>query len=92
LTWLSVLDESAETTINALHGLFQEHGAPLVLKSDNGAGFISTAMIRFLKGWRVRSLFSPPYTPEYNGTIEAGNGGLKTRTREEAALPGRAGH
>ena len=66
--------------------------APLVLKSDNGSGFISAAMRRFLDGWQVRSLFSPPYTPEYNGSIEAGNGGLKTRTREEAARQGRAGH
>ncbi len=42
--------------------------------------------------WRVRPLFSPPYTPEYNGSIEAGNGALKTRTHEEAARHGRDGH
>jgi transposase InsO family protein len=92
VAWLPVLDESAETTINALEGLFYEHGAPLVLKSDNGSGFISAAMRGFLDGWQVRPLFSPPYTPEYNGTIEAGNGALKTRTREEAARQGRASH
>lgn len=33
-----------------------------------------------LDGWEVRPLFSPPYTPEYNGATEAGNGALKTRT------------
>ena len=92
VAWLPVLDESAETTINALEGLFCEHGAPLVLKSDNGSGFISAAMRGFLDGWQVRPLFSPPYTPEYNGSIEAGNGALKTRTREEAARQGRASH
>jgi transposase InsO family protein len=91
VAWLPVLDESAETTIHVLDGLFHEHGAPLVLKSDNGSGFISAAMRGFLDGWRVRPLFSPPYTPEYNGTIEAGNGALKTRTREEAARQGRTG-
>ena len=92
LAWLPVLDESAETTIDALKWLFLEHGAPLVLKSDNGAGFISAAMRGFLDGWHVRPLFSPPYTPEYNGSIEAGNGALKTRSHEEAARQGRAGH
>ena len=36
----------------------------------------------FLARWAVRPLFSPPYTPEYNGGIEAGNHALKTRTQE----------
>ncbi len=92
LAWLPVLDETAETTIGVLQWLFLEHGAPLVLKSDNGAGFIAEAMQRFLENWQVRPLFSPPYTPEYNGSIEAGNGALKTRTHEEAARHGRTGH
>jgi transposase InsO family protein len=92
LAWLPVLDETAETTIGALQWLFLEYGPPLVLKSDNGSGFIAEAMHRFLNRWEVRPLFSPPYTPEYNGSIEAGNGALKTRTHEEAARRGRAGH
>lgn len=91
LAWLPVLDETAETTINALQSLFLEHGPPLVLKSDNGSGFIADAMRRFLDRWEVHPLFSPPYTPEYNGAIEAGNGALKTRTNEEAARQDRAG-
>ena len=45
----------------------------------------------FLDRWDVRPLFSPPYTPEYNGSIEAGNGVLKTRTHDEAARQGRDG-
>ncbi len=92
LAWLPVLDETTETTIDALQWLFLEHGPPLVLKSDNGSGFIAQTMHGFLGRWQVRSLFSPPYTPEYNGTIEAGNGALKTRTHEEAARQGRSGH
>jgi transposase InsO family protein len=92
LAWLPVRDETAETTISALQWLFLEHGPPLVLKSDNGAGFIAEAMHRFLDGWQVLPLFSPPYTPEYNGSIEAGNGALKTRTQDEAARQGRDGH
>ena len=92
LAWLPVLDETAETTIGVLQWLFLEHGPPLVLKSDNGSGFIAEAMRRFLDRWQIRPLFSPPYTPEYNGAIEAGNGALKTRTHEEAARQGRDGH
>jgi len=91
LAWLPVLDATAETTISALQWLFLEHGSPLVLKSDNGSGFIADAMRRFLARWAVRPLFSPPYTPEYNGSIEAGNGALKTRTQDEAARQGRDG-
>jgi hypothetical protein len=92
LGWQPVLDETAETTIEALHCLFLEHGPPLVLKSDNGSGFIAEAMRRFLECWGVLPLFSPPYTPEYNGAIEAGNFALKTRTQNEAARQGRNGH
>ncbi len=91
LAWLPVLDETAETTISALQWLFLEHGPPLVLKSDNGSGFIAETMRYFLDRWEVRPLFSPPHTPEYNGGIEAGNGALKTRTHEEAARQGRDG-
>ena len=76
-----------------LQWLFLEHGPPLVLKSDNGSGLPSAdAMRRFLDRWDVRPLFSPPYTPEYNGSIEAGNGVLKSRTHDEAARQGRDGH
>jgi len=92
VAWLPVLDETAETTISALQWLFLEHGPPLVLKSDNGSGFIADAIRRFLNRWDVRPLFSPPYTPQYNGSVEAGNGALKTRTHDEAARQGRTGH
>ena len=82
MAWLPVLDQSAESTIDALQWLLLEHGPPLVLKSHNGSSFIADEMRRSLDGWRVRPLFSPPYTPEYNGAIEAGNGALKTRTAD----------
>jgi hypothetical protein len=64
----------------------------LVLKSDNGAGFIWGGHAPLPGGLARAAALLAPYTPEYNGTIEAGNGGLKTRTREEAARQGRAGH
>jgi transposase InsO family protein len=66
--------------------------SPLVLKSDNGSGFISAAMHAFLDRHQVQPLFSPPWTPEYNGACEAGNGALQTYTHHQAARQGRTGH
>ncbi len=43
LTWRPTLDETAETTAVVLDGLFREHGAPLVVKFDNGSAFRASA-------------------------------------------------
>jgi len=48
LAWLPVLDQSAESTIDALQWLLPEHGPPLVLKSHNGSSFITDEMRRSL--------------------------------------------
>jgi transposase InsO family protein len=61
--------------------LFLEHGAPLVLKSDNGSGFIAEAMRDFLARSQVPPLYSPPYTPEYNGAVKAGSRARWTSAR-----------
>jgi transposase InsO family protein len=89
LLWLPVLDVTAATTIEALRILFALHGAPWVLKADNGSAFIADATKDFLFPFGVNLLFSPPHTPEYNGSIEAGIGSLKMRTERQAT---RAGH
>jgi transposase InsO family protein len=89
LLWLPVFDMTADTTIEMLWMLFVLHGAPLVLKADNGSAFIADATKDFLSPMGVNLLFSPPHTPEYNGSIEAGIGSLKTRTERHAT---RAGH
>jgi transposase InsO family protein len=89
LLWLPVSAPSAEETILALRTLLAQHGAPLVMKTDNGSAFIADATRDFLTSFGVNLLFSPPRTPRYNGSIEAGIGSLKTRTERHAA---RAGH
>lgn len=43
LLWLPVEHETADTTIDALHTLFTEHAAPLVVKFDNGPPFVAQA-------------------------------------------------
>ena len=70
LLWLPVSNETADTTIDALLDLFDEHGAPLVLKCDNGPAFVAQATKEFLRDRSVVTLYSPPYAPWYNGAIE----------------------
>jgi transposase InsO family protein len=89
LLWLPTPAENAAETRNALASLFVLYGPPLVLKSDNGSAFVAEATQALLAGAGVIPLFSPAYTPEYNGSAEAGIGSLKTRTERHA---GRCGH
>jgi transposase InsO family protein len=91
LLWLPTADPTAAVTVTALASLFATHGAPLVLKSDNGSAFIAEATRQLLDKFGVENLFSPPGMPEYNGSIEAGIGSLKTRTENHASRHGRPG-
>lgn len=92
LLWLPVADETAHTTIDALHELFAEHGAPLVLKCDNGPAFVAQATKQFLCDWSVVTLYSPPYAPWYNGAIERANRSLKEITAHQAEQAGHPGY
>lgn len=91
LLWLPVRDLSATTAQNALASLFIVHGAPLVLKMDNGPAFFAEVTRRLFIAWGVIPLFSPAYMPRYNGAMEAGIGSLKTRTERQASLQGHPG-
>jgi transposase InsO family protein len=82
---------SAAGTIAALTALFCQHGAPLVIKSDNGGAFTADEVERFLARRSVLHLLSPPGLPSYNGACEAGIGSLKTRAHHESARNDRAG-
>jgi len=91
LAWLPVPEATAEHAAAALESLSLQHGPPLVLKCDNGSPFIAERTQNLLAAWGVVVLFSPPYTPRYNGACEAGIGGLKARTHHLAARRGRPG-
>jgi transposase InsO family protein len=84
LSWRPVPGETAAAACAVLVGLFREHGAPLVLKVDNGAAFDSTELRKVLSQHGVQGLYSPVYTPQYNGAVEAGVGALKGRTEAQA--------
>jgi transposase InsO family protein len=91
LAWLPIGETTAETTQAALAHLFDVHGAPLVLKMDNGSAFRAEALRDFLQEKSVIELYSPPHRPSYNGSIEAAIGSLKTRTEQQAAEAGHPG-
>lgn len=91
LAWQPATGETAAQACAVLAGLFREHGAPLVLKVDNGAAFNSAELQELLWQQGVQGLYSPAYTPQYNGGVEAGVGALKGRTAAQALARGAPG-
>ncbi|MGO9470438.1 MAG: hypothetical protein ACLQVF_40610 [Isosphaeraceae bacterium] len=89
LLWLAVAHEDAATVVEALAALFGEHGAPLVMKCDNGPAFRAHLTKRFLLGREVFTLYSPPYRAQYNGGCERANRTLKELTEHVAEQAGR---
>lgn len=83
-------DETEASATAAIKALIAEHGAPLVLKADNGSAFIAAAFRAELEERGVTLLYSPPRLPEYNGSCEAGHGSIKTRAHHHAARRGHA--
>ena len=83
------LAPTAAVAVTAMRELFLRYGPPLVLKADNGSSFIAEIFQDLLGHNGVTPLFSPPVTPQYNGSIEAGNGSLKAHARLEALRHGR---
>ncbi len=83
------MSESAWEVFMTLSILFATHGAPLVIKLDNGPGFVSQEVRDLCARHGVLILYSPPYTPQYNGSCEAGGGAMKARTQRIAAGAGR---
>jgi transposase InsO family protein len=91
LAWQPLPALTEEVSAAVLARLFALHGAPLVLKVDNGSAFRAAAFQALLAAWRVLPLYSPPACPGYNGAIEAAIGSLKKRTEEQAQAQGRGG-
>jgi hypothetical protein len=86
---LPVVAATAAVVVVALDALFRLFGAPLVLKADNGGQFLCYTVRELLDRWGVTLLPSPPLTPRYNGSMEAGIGSLKTHAHHRAIQHGR---
>ena len=91
LLWQPVIAQTAEVLRAELSVLFALHGAPWILKTDNGSAFIADPLRWYLQTSNVFQLFSPPHTPAYNGSIEASIGSLKNRTQQQCELAGHPG-
>jgi transposase InsO family protein len=70
--------------------LIAAHGAPLVVKSDNGSCFLAEDTRLLLAVHQILGHFSPPGTPSYNGSCEAGVGSVKHRAVDFALRRGPA--
>jgi transposase InsO family protein len=78
--------QAADAVVFHCRQLFQQYAAPLVLKTDNGSPFIADQTRELFRRNAVVNLLSPPLTPQYNGSIEATGGQLKTRAALLAQL------
>jgi transposase InsO family protein len=89
---LPVHTKTAQTARNGLESCIKEHGAPLVIKSDNDGAFTSPFVSRYLYfEYGIIFFLTPVRYPCYNGACEAGIGSLKTRAHHESARWNRAG-
>ncbi len=91
LAWLPVEAADADTVQATYAGLFEEHGPPLVLKSDNGGPFRDDGTKQLLAEYDVIPLFNPRRRPAYNGGVERANGQLASYQEAVAAYHGREG-
>lgn len=66
----SVAGENAEEAERVLADLIAQHGAPLVLKLDNGSAFISERLAEFCRRHGITLMHSPIRRPRWNGTCE----------------------
>ena len=80
--------ERAAVVGSTLRALFAAHGAPLVMKFDNGPGFRAHDTGHLLEERGVVALASPVYRPQYNGSMERSLGWAKVRIEYLAAKQG----
>lgn len=83
----SVPGERAAAVIACLRRLITLHGAPLVLKADNGSAFVAKCLARFCRRHGITLLHSPVRRPRWNGTCEVS--GRWAKRRAEAAARAR---
>ena len=61
---------TSDRTIQALRSMFARYGLPEQLVSDSGPLFISSEFEQFLKGNKVKHIWSATYHPSSNGQVE----------------------
>lgn len=91
LAVLPVIRPTAAAVIGLLRAICANVEAPLVLKVDNGAAFVSGPVVDWAAAMGTQLLHSPPCCPRYNGAIEASIGAIATRAHHAAVANGHPG-
>mgnify|MGYP001054254367 CR=1 FL=1 len=68
---------TGEDVVDVLAYLFEVHGEPAYIRSDNGPEFVAKAVREWLEASGVATLFIEPGSPWENGYIEAFNSRLR---------------
>jgi len=63
--------------IEVLSRLVSQHGAPHIIRSDNGPEFVAHAVLQWITDARIDSAHIDPGKPLQNGTEESFNGKLR---------------
>lgn len=84
----SVRGECIDEVLRCLQELVLQHGAPLVLKLDNGSAFASAALEEWCDMHGITLLHSPVRLPSYNGTCEVSGRWGKQRAYRAARARG----
>jgi putative transposase len=78
--WIAVkvgISMSAKAVVSVLIPLFQKHGAPMFVRSDNGGEFIATEVKEALKAAGASPAYIDPGSPWQNGFVESFHGKLR---------------
>lgn len=67
----------ARDIISELEQLFERHGKPRLLRSDNGREFIAESLAGWLKGQGVTQVFIEKASPQQNAYVERFNGSMR---------------
>jgi len=67
----------AAAVIRHLTKLFQTHGAPQAIRSDNGREFIATSVVSWLATYGVQAVFIEKASPQQNPFVERFNGTMR---------------
>lgn len=66
-----------------LERIFEVHGRPKVIRSDNGREFIATSLLTWLKDQGVEPVQVAKASPQQNGYIERFNGSMRDELNRE---------